>query len=136
MAAALIEFGQVMAEVGRTHSTTQVVNKTYNSINEIFKNISSSQTQEVPQKEEETIPDNDDEFFSNENFLAAVAELEKAITKTSKYTDHDAPSFSLGLTPPAQQQKNDEEIMQEKTNQDPADHQHQNPDIILNEYAP
>ena len=45
--------------------------------------------------------DDDDNFYSNEDFLTAVAELKKVITKIStvKSAEYFSPSFSLGLTP-------------------------------------
>ena len=79
----MIEFGEVMAEVGRTQLKNHLMKKTSESINEIFKNISNSQGDQETDKADKTVEENDDDddFFSNEVFLAVVVELEKTITK-------------------------------------------------------
>ncbi|EEF44629.1 conserved hypothetical protein [Ricinus communis] len=87
MAEAVVEFGEIMAEIGRGEEEFDT---------------------DIGKHDE-----NDDYFFNDPSFLNAVAELEQAISKTQKYpvakVTH-AHSFSLGFTP----EEKDENGQQEK----------------------
>ncbi|XP_019177057.1 PREDICTED: uncharacterized protein LOC109172327 [Ipomoea nil] len=100
LTAAIVEFGEVMAEVGSKNTGQEIIKKTFSKMSDMLNIASTSQPDKTS-----TLLD-DDPIFSSESFLAAVASLEKAaveaLEKATRITEEpetfSPPSFNL-LTP-------------------------------------
>nr|GME20707.1 uncharacterized protein LOC109172327 [Ipomoea batatas] len=108
LAASVVEFGNVMNEVGSKQVGKDIVKKTFCKMSDMLCAASSSQ----PARDESLL--DDDPIFNDENFLAAVAALEDAFTKTSNACPIFSPNWDL-LTPTPNTQPDQEKTLMDKT---------------------
>ncbi|XP_019156984.1 PREDICTED: uncharacterized protein LOC109153584 [Ipomoea nil] len=113
LTAAIVEFGEVMTEVGSKNTGQEIIKKTFSKMSDMLNIASTSQPDKTS-----TLLD-DDPIFSSESFLAAVASLEKAameaLEKATTITEEpvDPETFSpprfnlLTPTPPDIQKPNE-----------------------------
>nr|GMD16098.1 uncharacterized protein LOC109172327 [Ipomoea batatas] len=106
--AEVMEFGDVMAEVCSKQVGKDIVKKTFCKMSDILCTTSSSK----PAPQEESLLD-DDPIFNDENFLATVAMLEDAFTKTSNAYPISSPNWDL-LTPTPNTQPDQEKTLLDK----------------------
>nr|GMD17851.1 uncharacterized protein LOC109153584 [Ipomoea batatas] len=106
--AAVMEFGDVMAEVCSKQVGKDIVKKTFCKMSDILCTTSSSK----PAPQEESLLD-DDPIFNDENFLATVTTLEDAFTKTSNAYPISSPNWDL-LTPTPNTQPDQEKTLLDK----------------------
>lgn len=104
----VVEFGDMMAELGSKQVGKDIMKKRFCKMSDILCATSSSQL--APQ--EESLLD-DDSIFNDENFLAAVAALEYAFTKTFNAYPISSPNWDL-LTPTPNTQPDQEKAVLDK----------------------
>nr|GMC73533.1 Leucine-rich repeat protein kinase family protein [Ipomoea batatas] len=78
MADTVVEFGEVMAEIGNSRTGGGIIKRTFENIAEMINGVSSSQP---PQQQ--GLLDNDD-IFNQPSFLDAISALEQAFLQTRK----------------------------------------------------
>nr|GMD00033.1 platelet glycoprotein Ib alpha chain-like [Ipomoea batatas] len=78
MADTIVEFDEIMAEIGNTRDEGEIIKTTFGNIAEMINVVSSSQ--HAP---EESLLD-DDDIFNQPSFLEAVSALEQAFLQTTK----------------------------------------------------
>nr|GMC69473.1 platelet glycoprotein Ib alpha chain-like [Ipomoea batatas] len=78
MADTVVEFDEIMAEIGNTRDEGEIIKTTFGNIAEMINVVSSSQ--HAP---EESLLD-DDDIFNQPSFLEAVSALEQAFLQTTK----------------------------------------------------
>nr|GMD14413.1 uncharacterized protein LOC109162426 [Ipomoea batatas] len=105
----VVEFGDMMAELGSKQVGKDIMKKRFCKMSDILCATSSSQL--APQ--EESLLD-DDSIFNDENFLAAVAALEYAFTKTFNAYPISSPNWDL-LTPTPNTQPDQEKAVLDKS---------------------
>nr|GMC48075.1 uncharacterized protein LOC109179062 [Ipomoea batatas] len=108
MADAVVEFAEVIAEIGNTRTGGGIIKKTFENIAEMINGVSSSQ----PPQQQGLL--DDDDIFNQPSFLDAVSALEQAFLQTRKnyaaqpeqpttsQSQHhiQTPSFDLGVPSP------------------------------------
>nr|GMC75099.1 platelet glycoprotein Ib alpha chain-like [Ipomoea batatas] len=104
----VVEFAEVMAEIGNTRTGGGIIKRTFENIAEMINGVSSSQ----PPQQQGLL--DDDDIFNQPSFLDAVSALEQAFLQTRKnYAAQPAqpttsqsqqhiqtPSFDLGVPSP------------------------------------
>ncbi|EEF36454.1 conserved hypothetical protein [Ricinus communis] len=101
MRSAVVKFGEAMTEARRIEPENDILNKTFNSVSEMYNNLTSYQKEKSTASRNQ---DQDNDLFSDLEFLKAVAELENAILKQTKVADQ--PTFSLKITPDEESRDN------------------------------
>nr|GLL33524.1 uncharacterized protein LOC109179062 [Ipomoea trifida] len=108
MADTVVEFGEVMAEIGNSRTGGGIIKRTFENIAEMINGVSSSQ----PPQQQGLL--DDDDIFNQPSFLDAVSALEQAFLQTRKnyaaqpeqpttsQSQHhiQTPSFDLGVPSP------------------------------------
>nr|GLL29931.1 uncharacterized protein LOC109153584 [Ipomoea trifida] len=108
MADTVVEFGEVMAEIGNSRTGGGIIKRTFENIAEMINGVSSSQ----PPQQEGLL--DDDDIFNQPSFLDAVSALEQAFLQTRKnyaaqpeqpttsQSQHhiQTPTFDLGVPSP------------------------------------
>nr|GMD53108.1 uncharacterized protein LOC109179062 [Ipomoea batatas] len=108
MADTVVEFGEVMAEIGNSRTGGGIIKRTFENIVEMINGVSSSQ----PPQQQGLL--DDDDIFNQPSFLDAVSALEQAFLQTRKnyaaqpeqpttsQSQHhiQTPSFDLGVPSP------------------------------------
>nr|GMD66194.1 uncharacterized protein LOC109153584 [Ipomoea batatas] len=108
MADTVVEFAEVMAEIGNTRTGGGIIKRTFENIAEMINGVSSSQ----PPQQQGML--DDDDIFNQPSFLDAVSALEQAFLQTRKnyaaqpeqpitsQSQHhiQTPSFDLGVPSP------------------------------------
>nr|GMC59969.1 uncharacterized protein LOC109179062 [Ipomoea batatas] len=108
MADTVVEFGEVMAEIGNNKTGGGIIKRTFENIAEMINGVSSSQ----PPQQQGLL--DDDDIFNQPSFLDAVSALEQAFLQTRKnyaaqpeqpttsQSQHhiQTPSFDLGVPSP------------------------------------
>nr|GMC57226.1 very-long-chain (3R)-3-hydroxyacyl-CoA dehydratase PASTICCINO 2 [Ipomoea batatas] len=108
MANTVVEFGEVMAEIGNSKTGGGIIKRTFENIAEMINGVSSSQ----PPQQQGLL--DDDDIFNQPSFLDAVSALEQAFLQTRKnyaaqpeqpttsQSQHhiQTPSFDLGVPSP------------------------------------
>nr|GMD77169.1 uncharacterized protein LOC109179062 [Ipomoea batatas] len=108
MADTVVEFGEVMAEIGNSRTGGGIIKRTFENIAEMINGVSSSQ----PPQQQGLL--DDDDIFNQPSFLDAVSALEQAFLQTRKnyaaqpeqpttsQSQHHikTPSFDLGVPSP------------------------------------
>nr|GMD79480.1 uncharacterized protein LOC109153584 [Ipomoea batatas] len=108
MADTVVEFGEVMAEIGNSKTGGGIIKRTFENIAEMINGVSSSQ----PPQQQGLL--DDDDIFNQPSFLDAVSALEQAFLQTRKnyaaqpeqpttsQSQHhiQTPSFDLGVPSP------------------------------------
>ncbi|EEF41026.1 conserved hypothetical protein [Ricinus communis] len=72
MASAVVKFGEAMLEAGRVEPGNDILKNTFNSVSEMYNNLTSSQKEKPIASRNQ---DQDDDFFSDPDFFEVVAEL-------------------------------------------------------------
>nr|GLL37562.1 mucin-7-like [Ipomoea trifida] len=78
MADTVVEFGEVMAEIGNSRTGGGIIKRTFENIAEMINGVSSSQ----PPQQQGLL--DDDDIFNQPSFLDAVSALEQAFLQTRK----------------------------------------------------
>nr|GMD94950.1 platelet glycoprotein Ib alpha chain-like [Ipomoea batatas] len=108
MADTVVEFDEVMAEIGNSRTGGGIIKRTFENIAEMINGVSSSQ----PPQQQGLL--DDDDIFNQPSFLDAVSALEQAFLQTRKnyaaqpeqpttsQSQHhiQTPSFDLGVPSP------------------------------------
>nr|GMD79699.1 platelet glycoprotein Ib alpha chain-like [Ipomoea batatas] len=108
MADTVVEFAEVMAEIGNTRTGGGIIKRTFENIAEMINGVSSSQ----PPQQQGLL--DDDDIFNQPSFLDAVSAIEQAFLQTRKnyaaqpeqpttsQSQHhiQTPSFDLGVPSP------------------------------------
>nr|GMD22213.1 platelet glycoprotein Ib alpha chain-like [Ipomoea batatas] len=108
MADTVVEFGEVMAEIGNSRTGGGIIKRTFENIAKMINGVSSSQ----PPQQQSLL--DDDDIFNQPSFLDAVSALEQAFLQTRKnyaaqpeqpttsQSPHhiQTPSFDLGVPSP------------------------------------
>nr|GLL25086.1 uncharacterized protein LOC109172327 [Ipomoea trifida] len=108
MADTMVEFAEVMAEIGNTRTGGGIIKKTFENIAEMINGVSCSQ----PPQQQGLL--DDDDIFNQQSFLDAVSALEQAFLQTRKnypaqpthpttsqsQQQIQTPSFDLGVPSP------------------------------------
>nr|GLL30200.1 uncharacterized protein LOC109179062 [Ipomoea trifida] len=108
MADTVVEFGEVMAEIGNSRTGGGIIKRTFENIAEMINGVSSSQ----PPQQQGLL--DDDDIFNQPSFLDAVSALEQAFLQTRKnyaaqpeqpttsQSQHhiQTPTFDLGVPSP------------------------------------
>nr|GMD22589.1 platelet glycoprotein Ib alpha chain-like [Ipomoea batatas] len=104
LAATIVEFGEVMAEVGSKNTRKDIIKKTFSKMSDMLNVASTSQPAETSTLLE------DDPIFNDENFLAAVSALKKAFIVTTNPAEHPKEAALDGPPSSPKTEKNTTEV--------------------------